>query len=383
MAGEYNPLTQGFNLRPDEEARLADTQARRQAQMARQPQSQQPSMPQGLLGTKFTGDDLLALGQGLLSAGNWERTPVSNAAAMSAGFENFQRQRQQQKLNSFKERELGLDEQMYGLKRDEFTQKGKERKMYKDLNGRQKYVDTNEFVNPGAEKEADQTTLYKNAVAAGLTPGTPGFMEFMRVNSAKGPLVNIEGDRGWKVPANHMPNPNYDPNRPPTEENNPVMLIPGTKQQGDIDRKYKEGIKNYENLELALGEYQKALDKYGPQMMMGGLNAENALRIGAPYTAVMVQLKNLYELGALQQPDIDLLEGIMINPQSKTAWVANKAGQNPIQASIDSMRKEVANRRITFDKEYGKSGSSGPGNNKPMSEWTTEELKAFIEEAEK
>ena len=191
MTGRYNPQTGGFDLDPNAEARLADTQARRAQQMNPAGQPQQPTMPQGLLGTKFTGDDLMALGQGLLSASNYSRTPISNGAALGAGLGQYQEHKQRQKLNAFKERELGLSEQLYGLKRDELTQKGRERKMYKDVNGRQKWVDTNEYVNEyGKEQAPDNdlvTTLDENGqpiyVKRSEAAGMPAY---------KAPLVSLD-----------------------------------------------------------------------------------------------------------------------------------------------------------------------------------------------
>ncbi len=66
-----------------------------------------------------------------------------------------------------------------------------------------------------------QQQNYQQAVKQGY-PGT--FMEFMK--DTKGGVTVNTGD--YKMPANHMANPDFDSNKPPSKDNSPVMPIPGS-----------------------------------------------------------------------------------------------------------------------------------------------------------
>lgn len=94
----------------------------------------------------------------------------------------------------------------------------------------------------------------------------------------------------------------------------------------------KKDRKNYDRLVDAFDSYRKHLEERGPQMVPG----TDRILLSSAHTDLLMELKNLYELGALQGPDYDLLTRVVLDPTSVNA---NVNGKDALLAQLDSVVK--------------------------------------------
>lgn len=152
------------------------------------------------------------------------------------------------------------------------------------------------------QERPSETSLMQNAVAAGLIPGSAEYQEFIRQGTMR-PSTTVTVDNGIKVPTGFM----VDPQNPSA-----VVPIPGgpnDPSSGQVRRDAEAEIDRQQN---ALATYESALDKYGVQVMPG----PEKLAIQSAYNNLMLELKELYNLGVLNGPDLEIMTDIIAAPTS-------------------------------------------------------------------
>ena len=84
----------------------------------------------------------------------------------------------------------------------------------------------------------------------------------------------------------------------------PSILKSGDKQGAEITK--------MDAAQSAYDGYREALTKYGPRIMP----SSEKLKLDATYSNLLLEAKNLFELGVLSGPDVGLIEAVMANPTS-------------------------------------------------------------------
>lgn len=193
------------------------------------------------------------------------------------------------------------------------------------------------------EAEDSRTNTQKNAEAMGLNPGTPEYAEYVRSatvkGSDKGPnleTVTEIGPDGKKVEYFVDPYTGQKYGEPRVIENpeqpkpvfGPADVAKAKVQQNSI----KEAIQT-------LKVYKEHLEEFGyePDTFF---NATDSGTANAKKTAAMMAMKDAFDLGALQQPDIDVMVGLVPDPND---FSAGKKGPAAVSQAIDLMNRKLDN----------------------------------------
>lgn len=105
------------------------------------------------------------------------------------------------------------------------------------------------------------------------------------------------------------------------------------------------------NADSALAAYDHELDAGGTSMLgtVGVPTPANA-RVGTAYQSLLVEMKNLYELGALSGPDYGIMLKSLVDPNSKGGVWLGVAG---IRGQLGLIRDKLASARANIDQQYG------------------------------
>ena len=109
------------------------------------------------------------------------------------------------------------------------------------------------------------------------------------------------------------------------------------------------------NLEDSLTSYEAELDRIGPVLPF---QTEKGAKLQSLFTDLQMQTKNLYELGAITGPDLELLNKALTDP---TGIPANWAGKNALLEQLKVMKSVVRRSKNNLTETYGPgSDSSSP-----------------------
>lgn len=143
---------------------------------------------------------------------------------------------------------------------------------------------------------------------------------------------------------------------------------PATLSSSDLSN-YRKGLVNLDRAEDALEEYATLI-----QQNEGGLRwpGEQRARLEAAYRNVLLELKEAYNLGVLNGPDLQLMEQILTDPTSMFSQ-GLFYGPESFGTQIDLVRDKLRGIRSTLDETYGgaqadspMTGDSGGENNDPL-----------------
>lgn len=115
----------------------------------------------------------------------------------------------------------------------------------------------------------------------------------------------------------------------------------------DTPVEFKKSVAGLNELENGLKSYEQVLKKYGTGVL--SKDTERAELRGA-FTAVQMGLKNAMELGALAGPDLDLLNGMLLDPTSPKSVFLGAKG---LQQQIDTARDYLGNRGRAVYEAHG------------------------------
>lgn len=228
----------------------------------------------------------------------------------------------------------------------------------------------------GLGQEGVDPTGRMQDVAAGLgqqfSPellGNPAFQQAMQVQLAKkqGTTVNV-GDR-------LMPGM-INPRKVPTgfmvdKAGTNVVPIPGVQEK---DR--NERLEVISNVEGAVGKYKSLIEGMGPQFSVGPFNAADTAKLKGEHTNVLMQMKELYNLGVLNGPDLEVMLGVLGDPT--TVGAATK-GAAPLLEGIKVVEGELERRRQSTETRFstGFSKTQSTKDSSPSSMSDEELLKAL------
>lgn len=208
-----------------------------------------------------------------------------------------------------------------------------------------------------AMQPPDMTSLQKDLIAAGLKPGTPEYHEaIMQAINRPGTTVNVGSD--MKLPANFMwTNPDN-----PLEGMKPIPGSPADPKSEQFEKgKIKEGRDTFAKLDQvqqSVDSYEELIGQHGSELVPG----ESKTKLAAAHTDLLMELKELYNLGVLNGPDYDLMLKIVNDPTSMStnasSLIGGMFGQNPLKAQLNVVREKLKGARERAGKLYG---SEQPG----------------------
>lgn len=108
-------------------------------------------------------------------------------------------------------------------------------------------------------------------------------------------------------------------------------------------------IDTVNNSERKILAFQKKLDELDPGPLTVG---EDRADIESQYTAVLLELKNLEELGVLAGPDLDLLQSMLGDPLSFKQFFV-KGGTEGVKKQLNNLLKSIQDRKTPIYKELG------------------------------
>jgi hypothetical protein len=200
-------------------------------------------------------------------------------------------------------------------------------------------------------KPADIGEKYQGYLSAKAEGYTGDWMQYQADTKAAGVTVNT-GD--YKVPTGYMP---VDPNDP----SKGVQKVPGVETETVTNRKV--AVKNAVGaINDQLSRYEELVGKYGVEAVPGPAKDQLlTVRRG-----LQLQLKELFNLGVLNGPDLDLMDSMLWDPSVGGSGAGNIPSQ--VYTGMTGGAKERAKtsaaelRRIIKsieDNVEGKSSSEG------------------------
>lgn len=160
--------------------------------------------------------------------------------------------------------------------------------------------------------------------------------------------------------------------------------IPGTGQSAADLKLYKQGNAKFDRIETALNAYSELIEKHGSQLFPD----EGKNKLKTAYTDLQMELKELFNLGVLNGPDLAILEKALTDPTTFTASVHEMWDDSIFKNQVSHFRNKLNSARKTHNESYGNpnaqpaqdSGQITIPTDKPLSEMTDEELDALEEE---
>lgn len=156
--------------------------------------------------------------------------------------------------------------------------------------------------------------------------------------------------------------------RPPMDLSQFVTPKTGARQQGQqgtqptqlaIPPKLKEARIKFDQVEAAVDKYEKLLKEHGPSLF--DISASSDL--GTAYQDLMLELKELFNLGVLQGPDLEIMQKTVTDPTSIKGYTMSQLTEKDIFApQIAQMREKLKNARSSHERQYptGKPATNDP-----------------------
>lgn len=272
---------------------------------------------------------LTGLGQGLLSG------PGGGRAGLAQGLQGMQQmlmQRQREEALN----QLNLPDNMKGilgalgpqgqnqiLSQFAISQMKKPERDIRTVGGDLVEV-TPDGVDTIYDAPEEPTTKMRNAIAAGLRPGTPEFLDFMKGQ----PLVTVGGENPYKIPQGYMLKDPSDPSQgvAPIPGSSQDPSTPTEKQRNDVRR----ATTAYNGIKEGLQDYRSLVEKHGTEIIPG--EGKDAL-IAARRT-LQLQLKELFNLGVLNGPDLALMNQLMTDPTDPMVMMGNIASGSDMRERV-------------------------------------------------
>jgi hypothetical protein len=172
------------------------------------------------------------------------------------------------------------------------------------------------------------------------------------------PIMLPDGSTGYAQPGNR-------PGAPPQMMNDPTTGKPLMKPADKPPVEFNKSVTGLKELSNGLDAYAQTLKKQGGIGPMA--TGEKRAALQGSYTSLQMGLKNAFELGALAGPDLELLQGMLVDP---TSVMALKYGDKGVEQQIAKAREYLKNRgRAVYEghsrpvpPEYAATPAAGPFN---------------------
>lgn len=220
-------------------------------------------------------------------------------------------------------------------------------------------------------QEPTKPTATMQNIAQIAQPGTPEYEALMREAIIK-PKNSVTINNGLV--------------KPPTgytwlDESNPaagVKPLTGGPADPAASKEGREAASNIARVDQSLENYRKAVETIGTQVLP---TSEKIVLSGA-HTDLLLEMKELYNLGVLNGPDYTLMLGVIKDPTS--AWTVGQGytGKDLLNQLDKVVVPKLDAAKKLYQEKYGRSyseGSTGGGTTvKDVREMSDAELEAFI-----
>ena len=196
------------------------------------------------------------------------------------------------------------------------------------------------------------TPLMQNLSSAGYVPGSPEWKEAM-ITSINKPTTtvnnNVGNGPGYKLPANYMENPSFKPDQPITAENSPIAFIPNGPADPSVSSRV-EGAKldmATDSTEDSFKRYRDTLNKYGTRL----IPSKEKFELQTAYKDLQLEIKELFNLGVLAGPDMELIEAYVQDPTSIKGNIYDLVGgPEMFDAQLNLVELKIAAARKKRDR---------------------------------
>jgi len=192
-------------------------------------------------------------------------------------------------------------------------------------------------LQPSAHKP---TNAMINAQASGLVPGTPEYNQFIQDSVLKPSTVinNMKAPSGYQVQTDAKGKQTLKP-------------IEGGPVYEKALSEYNKQVAGFDVVSTGLEDLKKKVQKFGTEFSFGPFNSEDSQMMSAAHTALFMDLKTLFELGALQGPDIAQMEKMLIDPASAKGLMK---GDKAILQGIQAAQNYLDRKRTAVDGQYSR-----------------------------
>jgi len=196
-----------------------------------------------------------------------------------------------------------------------------------------------------APDEQKPTTLQQNLAAFGVDLKTKEGQK-IGLDILSRPSVQI--NQSPDLPTNYM----WD--NPITKTG--VVPIPGSpadpkiKTFADRSKKLNESTAKIGQVEQSVSGYRELLTKIGPTVLPGKEHTE----LRTAYTDLLLEMKELYNLGVLNGPDLEIMQNLIIDPTSPRAIALQSvSGPDALLSQIDLVERKIESARNRAKVIYG------------------------------
>ena len=143
---------------------------------------------------------------------------------------------------------------------------------------------------------------------------------------------------------------NYVDTRTLGKDGKPKMIPVGKKPDGKQASDYRSARDNVERVGTSLDTYEKLLKENGAEIWPG----KTRLQMQTAHTDLLMEMKELLNLGVLNGPDLELMESMIINPTSLRAKGYEMfGGTEGMLEQLNLVRKKLDAAGARADKIYG------------------------------
>jgi len=101
-------------------------------------------------------------------------------------------------------------------------------------------------------------------------------------------------------------------------------IIPGTEKISSDQKSYNKDYSILKKSFDSIQNYMTVMERLGPQISLGPINSADTQRILSAYTRMMLDVKTTADLGALQGPDMVLMENFLGDPTTLLGMAKGK-----------------------------------------------------------
>lgn len=211
----------------------------------------------------------------------------------------------------------------------------------------------------GTAITADDEDQYAMAVAQFTAP------RMVTLSDGSQAVMRPELPARFKFGADESPQPKQAVAQTPAAVPGATITpVGGKKPNLTAEENYRKATQKFEQIGTALNEYEGMLNRIGAEVLPTGDKAT----INSAYTNLLMELKELYNLGVLAGPDLELMHDALMPP---TSWEAKYhetvSGPEALTSQLDIIRRKLDAARQSLDTAYGGvvRGTTETGGNLP------------------
>lgn len=208
----------------------------------------------------------------------------------------------------------------------------------------------------GLPEELDKDILeFQQAQRLGLLGEDVGYSDFKKLGGINTNIYNSDfatkplglDANKWLMPDGSHP----DPNMTAMDASNAGAKPKPSASDVKTGQKFEEKRGALNILRGSMERYAAMINKHGTEMSLFGLNAEDTTELSSAYTNLMIQAKELYNLGVLQGPDMQILEEALPNP---TKWHNQGYSRQALMNGLNTLTFLLNDKYRAVGSEFGR-----------------------------